>query len=50
MCCYAEKTETWVHGPDGTRWEWYVKHADADQLHNAVVGAETCAGGSCCPS
>ena len=25
VCCYAEKTETWVHGPDGTRWEWYVK-------------------------
>ena len=27
MCCYAEKTETWVHGPDGTRWEWYVRAA-----------------------
>lgn len=22
LCCYAEKTETWVQGPDGARWEW----------------------------
>lgn len=27
-CCHADKVETWVHGPDGTRWEWYVKTAD----------------------
>ena len=37
VCCYAEKTETWVHAPDGNRWEWYVKRADADQLDNVVV-------------
>jgi catechol 2,3-dioxygenase-like lactoylglutathione lyase family enzyme len=37
VCCYAEKTETWVHGPDGTRWEWYVKKADAEQPENIVV-------------
>jgi len=30
VCCYAEKTETWVDGPDSTRWEWYVKTADAE--------------------
>ena len=52
VCCYAEKTETWVHGPDNTRWEWYVKKADADQLANVVVGAHEIptGGGSCCPS
>ena len=38
VCCYAEKTETWVHGPDGTRWEWYVKHGDAEQIQNVVIG------------
>ena len=27
-----QKTETWVTGPDGTRWEWYVKTGDTDQL------------------
>ena len=38
VCCYAQKTETWVHGPDGARWEWYVKKGDAEQLVNTVVG------------
>lgn len=46
VCCYAEKTETWVEGPDGARWEWYVKKADAEQLVNTVVGGE--ATGTCC--
>ena len=41
VCCYAEKTETWVDGPDGTRWEWYVKLADAEQLDHLVVNADT---------
>ncbi len=47
VCCYAEKTETWVHAPDGNRWEWYVKTADAEQLDRSVVGQS--AAGSCCP-
>ena len=37
VCCFAEKTETWVEAPDGNRWEWYVKHADADRLEYAVA-------------
>ena len=45
VCCYAEKTETWVDGPDGTRWEWYVKKGDAEQLENEVV---TAGGPICC--
>ena len=36
-CCYAEKTETWVTGPDGVRWEWYVKHADSEQFENRIL-------------
>jgi catechol 2,3-dioxygenase-like lactoylglutathione lyase family enzyme len=54
ICCYAEKTETWVHGPDGARWEWYVKKADADQLVNSIVGSAAATGaadtGTCCPT
>jgi catechol 2,3-dioxygenase-like lactoylglutathione lyase family enzyme len=38
LCCYAAKTETWVEGPD-TKWEWYVKNADAEQFENVVVSA-----------
>ncbi len=45
LCCYAEKTETWVEGPDGAKWEWYVKKADSDQLANMVV---TDNGNVCC--
>ncbi len=44
LCCFAEKTETWVHGPD-TKWEWYVKTGDSDQLSNVVVGEH---GSVCC--
>ena len=46
ICCFAEKTETWVEAPDGNRWEWYVKRADADQLEYAVApeGAGGCCG------
>ena len=52
VCCYAEKTETWVHGPDGTRWEWYVKHADTDQPQNVVIASRSGSGGGggCCAS
>jgi hypothetical protein len=41
VCCYATKTETWLNGPDGTRWEWYVKHGDADQMMGEVDEAGT---------
>ena len=40
VCCYAEKTETWVESPDGNRWEWYVKTGDTDELTNRVVSGD----------
>ena len=53
VCCYAEKTETWVHAPDGNKWEWYVKHADTEQLENVVVSSCVTLNGdgsvTCCP-
>jgi catechol 2,3-dioxygenase-like lactoylglutathione lyase family enzyme len=45
-CCYATKTETWLTGPDGARWEWYVKTGDSDRLANIVVNSP--GGGGCC--
>jgi hypothetical protein len=45
VCCYAEKTETWVVDPDGARWEWYVKRADADVP--VAAPASTCGPGCC---
>ena len=46
QCCYAQKTETWLSGPDDARWEWYVKTGDSEQLANLVVSST---GGTCCP-
>ena len=45
QCCYAQKTETWLAGPDNARWEWYVKTGDSDQVANLVVSPN---GGACC--
>jgi len=44
QCCYAQKTETWISGPDDARWEWYVKSGDSDQFANIVIrdGGSTC--------
>jgi catechol 2,3-dioxygenase-like lactoylglutathione lyase family enzyme len=42
VCCYAEKTETWVTSPDGARWEWYVKTGDAEQLGHDVIATPSC--------
>ena len=44
VCCFAEKTETWVQSPEGARWEWYVKSGDTDQMEHASVGTT----GVCC--
>lgn len=54
ICCYAEKTETWLQAPDGNRWEWYVAHRDADQMGGMAAGSASGGGpgdaGTCCPS
>jgi catechol 2,3-dioxygenase-like lactoylglutathione lyase family enzyme len=47
QCCYAQKTETWLAGPDGSRWEWYVKTGDTEQFANIVVSD---GGNACCSS
>ncbi len=44
-CCYADKIETWVTDPDGARWEWYVKTADAEVMAAASASSS---GGTCC--
>jgi len=44
LCCYAEKTETWLTAPDGNRWEWYVRTGDADNFANVLVSGDN----ACC--
>jgi catechol 2,3-dioxygenase-like lactoylglutathione lyase family enzyme len=52
ICCFAEKVETWVHAPDGNRWEWYVKKADHEPTAaiplESVGDASASASGVCC--
>lgn len=42
-CCFADKVETWVDGPDGTRWEWYRKVADTEDTRTMDAGPVCCA-------
>lgn len=44
VCCFAEKTETWLTAPDTNRWEWYVKRADSGQFRMTLAGDTTCCG------
>ena len=41
QCCFAEKTETWIAGPDGTAWEWYVRTGDSEVLENVVLSTRS---------
>ena len=42
ICCFAEKVETWIEGPEGHRWEWYVKQADHEtQLDKQLIEHRT---------
>lgn len=46
LCCYAEKTETWLDAPDSNKWEWYVKTDDSEAPEAMVVIAD--GGAVCC--
>jgi len=46
VCCYAEKVETWLTDPDGARWEWYVKTADAEEMTMRVRTGDVATDGS----
>lgn len=49
VCCYAEKTETWVESPDTNRWEWYVKTGDSEQQAFVSASDAACGGpAGCC--
>jgi hypothetical protein len=55
LCCFAHKTETWISGPD-TKWEWYVKNADAEigseitEQGREFATVALSGGTECCPS
>ena len=48
-CCYAVANKRWVRDPDGNAWELWVRHDDADTLHEMPMTALQTAG-SCTPT
>ena len=45
-CCYAKQDKIWVRDPDGTPWEVFVTHGDAEEEGDG--GLETATATACC--
>jgi catechol 2,3-dioxygenase-like lactoylglutathione lyase family enzyme len=41
-CCYAHQDKIWVHDPDGTPWEVFVTHGDADETGDRGSATVSC--------
>jgi catechol 2,3-dioxygenase-like lactoylglutathione lyase family enzyme len=41
-CCYARQDKIWVHDPDGTPWEVFVTHADAEEPAGQASAPVSC--------
>ncbi|MGH2959316.1 MAG: ArsI/CadI family heavy metal resistance metalloenzyme [Solirubrobacterales bacterium] len=48
-CCYAKQDKIWVHDPDGTPWEIFTVHADAEEFGEAIpLAGEAREAAPCC--
>ena len=48
-CCYAKQDKIWVHDPDGTPWEVFTVHGDAEDFGDQPpVEGETVESAPCC--
>jgi catechol 2,3-dioxygenase-like lactoylglutathione lyase family enzyme len=47
-CCYAKQDKFWVNDPDGTEWEIYYFHEDAEFNDPRYQAEYDTAGGQCC--
>ncbi len=41
-CCYAKQDKIWVRDPDGTPWEVFVTHGDAEEPVPETTAAAPC--------
>jgi predicted enzyme related to lactoylglutathione lyase len=41
-CCYARQDKIWVRDPDGTPWEVFATHEDADEFGHAPALEAEC--------
>jgi catechol 2,3-dioxygenase-like lactoylglutathione lyase family enzyme len=46
-CCYARQDKIWVRDPDGTPWEVFVTHEDAERHGSGGLAAAEGTGESC---
>jgi predicted enzyme related to lactoylglutathione lyase len=42
-CCYARQDKIWVRDPDGTPWEVFVTHGDAEEAGENTRAEACCA-------
>lgn len=44
VCCYARADKFWAQDPDGNRWEFWFRKADAEAMHATEVKNSACCG------
>ncbi len=40
-CCYAVANKFWAADPDGNEWEFWVRSAEAESMHDEAMPMET---------
>jgi len=43
-CCYAVANKFWLTDPDGYRWEFWVRTAEAETMHGPISTVVPCCG------
>ncbi len=47
-CCYAVADKFWARDPDGHEWEFWVRHGEAETMHEVEAGACGAEESTCC--
>jgi len=47
-CCYAVANKFWARDPDGHEWEFWVRHGEAEDMHDPKPAVAAKAAKSCC--
>lgn len=47
-CCYAVADKFWARDPDGHEWEFWVRHGEAETMHEAKTERVASDDSACC--
>jgi catechol 2,3-dioxygenase-like lactoylglutathione lyase family enzyme len=47
-CCYAVADKFWARDPDGHEWEFWVRHAEAETMHEVPATVSSSNASACC--